>query len=402
MGRLALADAQPPAHAGAVVRVPSRRAGAARPARSGGPVPLRHHALLRVAHPARRSGRPDPPDEPAACPGAVGPAVPARRPARGRRRHAGAGAGAPLRGPRAAGGDLDVRHVLPALHAQAHRRRPRRRHLRGASAAGGGLPGPAPGDRRRDHLRRRPAHAAHGRPRADRAGGAAGAERGDHPHRHARAGDAADAHHRGTRAHAAPLPPALDQHALQPPARADAGVRRGLRPAGRRRHPARQPDGAAARRERPPARHRAALPRPRAAARAAVLPVPVRPGARGGAFPHAAVPRHRDHGVPARPAERPGHPHVLRRCAARRRQDPAAAQLRRLGQPDAHRAAQLRGADGGLPGAGRAPGGGWAGARRRRAVGVWDLARGRASAIAPTGTVRLGRRARGGGPCASG
>ena len=34
--------------------------------------------------------------------------------------------------------------------------------------------------------------------------------------------------------------------------------------------------------------------------------------------------------------------------------------------------------------------------------GVWDLARGRASAISPAGTARLGRRARRGGSCASG
>ncbi len=60
-------------------------------------------------------------------------------------------------------------------------------------------------------------------------------------------GRAAAAHHAGAHADAAALPPALDEPALHPPRRADAGSRAGLRAARRCRHSARQPDAAARR-----------------------------------------------------------------------------------------------------------------------------------------------------------
>ena len=60
------------------------------------------------------------------------------------------------------------------------------------------------------------------------------------------------------RGHTAQVPPALHQHPLQPPRRADPGGRRGPRPPGRRRHPARQPDRPPEGRQRRSGRHAAA------------------------------------------------------------------------------------------------------------------------------------------------
>ena len=75
---------------------------------------------------------------------------------------------------------------------------------------------------------------------------------------------------------AAQAPPAVHQHALQSRQGADARGARRLRAARRRRHPRRQPDGAAARRELVGALAARADARPAALAREAVLPVPGR------------------------------------------------------------------------------------------------------------------------------
>ena len=76
----------------------------------------------------------------------------------------------------------------------------------------------------------------------------------DHPDREPDPLPPARADHARALRHAQAVPPALHQHPLQPPRRAHA--RRGgrARPAGRRRHPARLPDGAAQGRERRPRR----------------------------------------------------------------------------------------------------------------------------------------------------
>ena len=102
---------------------------------------------------------------------------------------------------------------------------------------------------RRAHLGRRSADAVDRAARGDRRGAARHPARRDRPHRHARPGRAADARRRRAVRDAEEVPPALHQHALQPPQGADAAGARRLREAGRRRDPARQPDGAPARRE---------------------------------------------------------------------------------------------------------------------------------------------------------
>ena len=128
------------------------------------------------------------------------------------------------------------------------------------------------------------------------------------------------------RAHAAALPPAVDEHALHAP-------RRAARPrspqacgaAGRRRHPARQPDGAAQGRQRRRRHHAAAHARAAEDPRAALLPLPVRSDLGLGALPHAGARRALEIiERPARPHHRLRRADLRGRRARRRRQDPAA------------------------------------------------------------------------------
>ena len=92
-------------------------------------------------------------------------------------------------------------------------------------------------------------------------------------------------------AYAQALPPAVDEHPLLPPRRAHARDRRGLRAAGRRGHSARQPDGAAGGHQRRVGPCSQPGARAAASARAALLPVPVRPDLRLVALPDRAWPR---------------------------------------------------------------------------------------------------------------
>ena len=141
----------------------------------------------------------------------------------------------------------------------------------------------------------------------------------------------------------------INTHFNHPP-RADAGSPRRLRPPGRRRHPARQPDGAAARRQRLPRDHRATC-------AAGLVRSRVRPYylfqcdlVRGVEHFRTPLARgHRDHGVPSRKAKRVGDPDLRGRRTARRRKDPGASELRRFHQPDAHGAEEFRGPAGNLP-----------------------------------------------------
>ena len=110
--------------------------------------------------------------------------------------------------------------------------------------------------------------------------------RGDDPHRQPRAGDFARAYHGEPVRRAGAPPSPLPQHPLQPPPGAHPGGGRGLRPARRRRHPARQPDGAAARGQRRPGDDGRAAAGSAENPGAPLLPPPHGPGARHGAFPH--------------------------------------------------------------------------------------------------------------------
>ena len=98
-----------------------------------------------------------------------------------------------------------------------------------------------------------------------------------------------------------------------------------MREAGRRRHPARQPDRAAARRELVGARAAQAVHRAAALPRAPVLPVPGR-RRRGHVAPaHVGRDRHRAHAAAARPHLRPGDPAPGDRHAGRHGQGLASA-----------------------------------------------------------------------------
>src|SRR5690606_8475962 len=148
-------------------------------------------------------------------------------------------------------------------------------------------------------------------------------------HRQQAAGGAADAGDTGADTHPEALPPAVDEPALHAPGRADAGSGRSLRAAGGRRHPARQPDGAAQGRQRRSRDHEAPGARPAAHPREAVLPVPVRPDLGLGALPHPGLERRRADPRPARPHDGLRRPDVRRGRPEGRRQDPGFAGLRR-------------------------------------------------------------------------
>ena len=90
----------------------------------------------------RRAGylRPHFPDVRAAVAGTGGPAVPEPGPAGGMPRHARPGDGSPLSGPCAGHRHDDVLDLLPALHAQAHRRHAREQHQSAQARAGRRVP----------------------------------------------------------------------------------------------------------------------------------------------------------------------------------------------------------------------------------------------------------------------
>ena len=172
----------------------------------------------------------------------------------------------------------------------------------------------------------------------------AGAVRADHPHRHARAGGAAQ---RITDELCQMLrkyhPVWINTH-FNHPQELTPESSAGLRAARGCRHSAGQPVGAAARGQRRSADHRDS-------SAAAWCAMRVRPYymyqcdlVRGVEhFRTPLEPRHGDHGVSARPAQRPGDSHLRGGRPARRRQDSRPADLRRLAEPDAHGAEKLRG-----------------------------------------------------------
>src|SRR6267378_811455 len=129
------------------------------------------------------------------------------------------------------------------------------------------------------------------------------------------------------------IPPALHQHAFQPPRRADS--RRGHRAghARRRRDPAGLPDGAPQRRQRQPGDHEAADAAAARCPRAALLHLYVRPGGGRRALPHDRCEGARDHrgaqGLDVRARRAP----LRDRRAGRRRQNSSASGVRR----EAHR-----------------------------------------------------------------
>ena len=153
----------------------------------------------------------------------------------------------PLPGPRPDADHDAVRELLPLLHPEPDRRRPdpelQPPRARGAARL---HPPDAPDPRRADLRRRRP----DARPEAARVGDPRPARdppRRDHPDRLARAGVPAAADRRGAVRDARQVPPAVDEHPLQPPQRDHARARARLRQAEPRRHPAGQPVGAARR-----------------------------------------------------------------------------------------------------------------------------------------------------------
>ena len=110
--------------------------------------------------------------------------------------------------------------------------------------------------------------------------------RGDAAHRHQDPGGVAPAHNQGLGKAAEKISPAVHESALHPPGGADPRGGPGLRPLGRRGHPPGQPDGALGRGQRLGAGDAQADAGTFEDAGAALLPVPVRPHRRVGAFPH--------------------------------------------------------------------------------------------------------------------
>ena len=132
---------------------------------------------------------------------------------------------------------------------------------------------------------------------------------------------AAPAHHQEPGRDPEEAPSALDEPALHPSQRADARGDRSDGAPGRRRHPARQPDGAAQGHQRRCRDHEAADARPAEAPRAALLPLPVRPDQRLGPFPHhcrARVWRSSRRCAATPPAMRRRSSRSMRRAAAAR------------------------------------------------------------------------------------
>src|SRR5262249_54729640 len=86
---------------------------------------------------------------------------------------------------------------------------------------------------------------------------------------------------------------------------------------------------------------------------ASVLPVPLRPGDRRRTLPHVGVEGVGDHGRVARPHVRARHPHLRGGQSARRRQDPAHAQLPGVRVRRCGRVAELRRDVGAVPGRGQ-------------------------------------------------
>ena len=119
-----------------------------------------------------------------------------------------------------------------------------------------------------------------------------------------------------------------------------------------------------------------------------LLPVPLRPGHRGRPLPHLGVEGAGDHGRAARPHVRPGHSDLRRGQPARRRQDPADAQLPRLGLRRRRRPAELRRHAGPLPGGGQTE----HGAADRDARRQSSLLQGTKSALIPENSERMARR----------
>ena len=246
-----MAAAQPCRH-------PHRSGNAAPPHRRG----TRWRAARRpqvgdVDHPALfqsdRAQRPELPDPAASHPaprGRLERAGRTRRPLRGGFPHAGAGPGPPLPRPGVIPGHRPLRLVLPLLHALTD-------GLRGGRSAfgnpvGSRLPlfGKNPASPRRVALRRRSPAVFR---RAARQNPHPPARHPPHPvpaHRQPHPGVPAPAHHPGTVCHAQKAPPAVHFHPHQPPARTHRRSARCARPPRRRRHPARQPKRAAARRQR--------------------------------------------------------------------------------------------------------------------------------------------------------
>ncbi|MCK7492001.1 MAG: hypothetical protein MZW92_10340 [Comamonadaceae bacterium] len=198
------------------------------------------------------------------------------------------------------------------------------------------------GDPGRRHLGRRPAHARRPPARGHRQGRPGHPPRRDHPHRHARALRPAAAGHREARGHAQEVPSALRQRPLQPPRRAHAGVDAGPGPAGRRRHPARQPDGAAQGRQRRPAGHAPAHAEAPGGAGPALLHLPGRLRVGDRAPADDGREGARDHGEPAGLDLGAGRALLLHRRARGRRQDPGPAEVPAVDQRGAGRAAELR------------------------------------------------------------
>ena len=223
------------------------RRAARRPRRLHGQVPRQRDAVLRVAHgpgrpaPTRCACRPCPrrPSS-SSTPRTSKDAV-----CRGLRL-TDAAPHAPLPRPRAVRGHRHVQHVLPPLHAPAPGRRQRGRSSPRRDRQRDQVHRALPRGPRRAHQRRRPAGAqrraarGHHQPRAR--------------HRRTwRSSASARACRSSARSASRPswsrcckqVPPALLQHALQPPAGVHAGEQAGVRPSGRRRHQPGQPVGAA-------------------------------------------------------------------------------------------------------------------------------------------------------------
>ena len=143
--------------------------------------------------------------------------------------------------------------------------------------------------------------------------------------RHQSAGRAADAGDAVADPRAQEASSAVDEPSLHPSDRAHPRGHRGHDAAGRRRHSARQPDGAAQGHQRFGRDAEAAVPRAADAPGAALLPLSVRPDLGLVAFPHQRRQGARDHPGPARPHHRLCRADLCDRRARRRRQDPAAS-----------------------------------------------------------------------------
>ncbi len=223
----------------------------------------------------------------------------------------------------------DHRHLLdllPLLHARPRRRQSRRRVPvldppvgKGARLSGGPQRGP-----RRAALGRRPADLG-GR----QAGLAARTAQGHqahriHPHRHQDADGQRPAHHQEPGPDPQEASSAVDEPAFHPSSGADAGGDRGDGAAGRCRHPAGQPDGAAQGHQRQRRGDGASDARPAEAPGEAVLSLSMRSHPGLGPFPHAGEQGPGDHRRAARPHHGLRDADLRGRCAGRRRQDPVA------------------------------------------------------------------------------